>query len=343
MNAQTRPPLLHESRNRLAKVRVLLTERDTRTASLVHSVLFSFGFQTIKTITKMSDALDTLRNTPFDLIITEWALGEGAGIDLVQAIRRAKEEHVLRRDIPIIMLTAKADLESVNIARDAGITEFLVKPFTAATLSHRLIQVIDNPRGFVDAPGFVGPDRRRRENPNLDAERRARAEKAAAEGRPPPVEIALLPPNRELQKKIGEDLKAETVFSDQLIKAAQRNLENQETKFLDWAKEDVQQLEECYKQLYRKPNNAQFYKALMEAAYSIKSHAGIFGYHLGTEIAGNLVDYMEKHPQITPDGLTVLRKHIDTIAVIFNQKIKESTGIGHELLHSLQRLVSKFN
>jgi two-component system chemotaxis response regulator CheY len=338
MNAQNIS--LKESRNRLSNVRVMVADRNARTASLVHSVLFSFGFQKIQLFTRAEEALNTLRTSPFDLMITEWELAGSDGIELVKAIRQAKNELLLRRDIPIIMLTAKAELAAVHAARDAGITEFLVKPFTAATLSHRLVQVIDNPRIFIDAPNYTGPDRRRREGPPDTGERRGAEASTPSEA---PSDHTTLPPNRELQKKIGEDVKGDQLFTPRLIETAQKDLQKKEGAFLDWAKQDVESLEKSFAELRRNPQSREAYNALMQAAYTIKSQAGIFGYHLGTQVAGNLVEYMEKSPKLNNEGLTVLRKHIDTIAVIFHQKIKEPTsGVGRDLLSALQKLVSRF-
>ncbi len=48
-------------------------------------------------------------------------------------------------------------------ARDAGVTEFLVKPFTAHDLARRIAHVINKPRDFIETQDFFGPDRRRRQ------------------------------------------------------------------------------------------------------------------------------------------------------------------------------------
>jgi DNA-binding response OmpR family regulator len=63
--------------------------------------------------------------------------------------------------MPIIMLTGHSDRAHLDAARDRGVTEFLCKPVTARTILTRLETAIMNPRPFVDAPGFFGPDRRR--------------------------------------------------------------------------------------------------------------------------------------------------------------------------------------
>jgi DNA-binding response OmpR family regulator len=64
--------------------------------------------------------------------------------------------------IPIIMLTGKAERADVEAARDVGVTEFLVKPFSAKSLYERLVLVIENPRSFIISQTYVGPERRRR-------------------------------------------------------------------------------------------------------------------------------------------------------------------------------------
>jgi DNA-binding response OmpR family regulator len=59
------------------------------------------------------------------------------------------------------MLTAHSELPEVMAARDAGITEFVTKPVTPASLYRHIIAIIDHPRQFVRCGKFFGPDRRR--------------------------------------------------------------------------------------------------------------------------------------------------------------------------------------
>ena len=60
------------------------------------------------------------------------------------------------------MMTGFSSKIRVEQARDVGITEFLVKPFTSRDLYSRITQIIEKPRQFVDTGEFFGPDRRRR-------------------------------------------------------------------------------------------------------------------------------------------------------------------------------------
>jgi DNA-binding response OmpR family regulator len=86
------------------------------------------------------------------------------GIELTKLIRRDPASP--NRLAPIILVTGFSAVGRVGVARDAGITEFMVKPFSANDLAKRLAYVINKPRDFIDAPAYFGPDRRRRKNPD---------------------------------------------------------------------------------------------------------------------------------------------------------------------------------
>lgn len=315
---------------RLGKVKVLVVDRDARTASLVTSVLRAFGFTLIEVATDAAAVLAAMQKKSYDLIITEWHLASENGVQLVRAVRASPKNLTMRRDVPIIMLTAQSGIPSVKAARDSGITEFLAKPFSAKTLAARLIQVIDKPRNFIDAPGYVGPCRRRRGDPPGEEERRDR-----------PKTHVVLPPNIDLAELLGE-IKAADIFTEQLVQQAQEELQMQEAVFITWANDDIMELQRAFKLLDRDVQDLAARERMVQAAYGIKSQAGMFGYDLGTQVAGSLVEYLERHEQLDREQLTVLRKHIDTMAVIFQQKIKDAgREVGADLLDSLQKLVAK--
>lgn len=95
-----------------------------------------------------------------DIVITDWELGDVDGLELIRWIR--SNGNSPKRTVPIIIMTGYAAASRVSDARDQGVTEFLVKPFTANELARRLAYVIDHPRDFVETEQFFGPDRRRR-------------------------------------------------------------------------------------------------------------------------------------------------------------------------------------
>ena len=70
------------------------------------------------------------------------------------------------------MMTGFSSRLRVEQARDKGITEFLVKPFSSQDLYSRVVQIIEKPRQFVDAEEFFGPDRRRKIRTDYEGPRR---------------------------------------------------------------------------------------------------------------------------------------------------------------------------
>src|SRR3546814_16640478 len=76
------------------------------------------------------------------------------------------------------MVTAQSDEWKVMKARDAGVTEFLDKPFSAKTMARRITVVVENPRQFVRTDEFFGPDRRRHVISNYPGQDRSKELKA---------------------------------------------------------------------------------------------------------------------------------------------------------------------
>jgi two-component system chemotaxis response regulator CheY len=68
--------------------------------------------------------------------------------------------------VPIIMVTGRAERTFVMQARDAGVTEFVSKPVSAAKLLQRVGIVLTAPRVFIKSATYTGPDRRRRRDPD---------------------------------------------------------------------------------------------------------------------------------------------------------------------------------
>src|SRR5690606_31522864 len=100
-----------------------------------------------------------------------WHMTPINGIELTQNIRTGAQSS--GRMAPVILVTGYSALSRVSEARDAGVTEFLVKPFSANDLAKRLAYVINKPRDFVDCTDYFGPDRRRRDNADFNgADRR---------------------------------------------------------------------------------------------------------------------------------------------------------------------------
>lgn len=95
-----------------------------------------------------------------DVMITDWLMPEMDGPSLVKWVRN--HEYDLIRFLPIIVCSAYTSRDVVERSRDMGANEVIVKPVSAEKVASRLQYVIDKPRPYIKAPGFFGPDRRRK-------------------------------------------------------------------------------------------------------------------------------------------------------------------------------------
>lgn len=339
-----------EIRQKMGTIHILVADADYRILNIVRKVLKSFGFEHIHSAKDGSTAITMLRELSIDLLITEWPMEPMTGIDLVQFIRTSSDSP--QRDLPIIMLTGNADQKHVLYARDIGVTEFLVKPFTAKTLSHRIIQVIDNPRSFINAPNYVGPDRRRREPlPPGGQERRISQEALDATAidmgdhtvyQVRGEVVMVHAPNRDIRQKLGKEFDASEILNTQIVEKAQRELMQAQGEFIDWILVDLQRMERAYDKLRETPTDSNYLKEIKDIAFAVMSQAGTFNFSLGTEVGKSLHDFVEDVQSVTPNVLTVIRKHIDTIYVIFHKRLEgKDTGMREEVIGSLGALISK--
>lgn len=159
----------------LGAVRILVVDDNRQARELIKSVLASMGAQDIRYAMTAHDAFEQLRQEQIDLVILDQNLGAGGeGLALARRIRQDPTSP--NPFVAILMLTGHADVALVRAARDAGVNEFLAKPFNVAGLLKRLEALIFQPRVFVRTPNYVGPDRRRRANNGYEGvERRSRS------------------------------------------------------------------------------------------------------------------------------------------------------------------------
>jgi len=165
-----------DPRYNFSAMSVLIVEDNAFARKLVRDICRTFRFGEILVVESTEEALATIKTKRVDFIISDWDLGPAAkmdGLELTRHIRR--DPSGLDPYVPIIMLTAHADLTHVTRARDAGVTEFLAKPISPVLLLARLTHIIDHPRPFIRHGDYFGPDRRRRVAPFDGVERRGSA------------------------------------------------------------------------------------------------------------------------------------------------------------------------
>lgn len=144
----------------LKNLHVLLVEDHQGSRRLTRSMLNHLGVRNIEEAVDGTDALNLLQNGLPDIIICDWRMKPMDGLDFVKQVRAGESPGDI--SAPIIMLSAHAERQRVEVARDAGVNEFLVKPVSIGTLNERIVAVLKNSRDFIVSNDYVGPDRRRR-------------------------------------------------------------------------------------------------------------------------------------------------------------------------------------
>lgn len=160
----------------LAPVSVLVVDDNRAMRSITATVLSGLGVGRIYEAPDGERAFEMLRTEPIDLVVVDYKMAPMNGIEFVRLVRNHPGSACPY--IPIIMLTGHADRSRVLSARDAGVTEFMVKPITARALTDRIQTMIMKPRPFLRTASYFGPDRRRRNRPADEGGPRRRAEDA---------------------------------------------------------------------------------------------------------------------------------------------------------------------
>ncbi|WP_146208766.1 response regulator [Azospirillum sp. TSO22-1] len=148
---------------------VLLVDDSVWMRVILRQMLKSLGFSRIHEAEAGDAALALVDSAPPDIVLVDWDMKPMDGLELTRRLRRLPGE---ARYVPVIMISAYSTLGNVLAARNAGVNEFLVKPASPQTMYHHLVSVIERPRPFVEAPGYRGPDRRRRGASDDDTPRR---------------------------------------------------------------------------------------------------------------------------------------------------------------------------
>jgi two-component system chemotaxis response regulator CheY len=106
---------------------------------ILKNILKQVGFKRMEEAEDGAQALDMIKNADptFDLIIADWNMPKMTGIELLKAIRADPE----LKHLPVIMVTAEAQKSRVLEAVQAGVSNYIVKPFTAETVKGKLEQV----------------------------------------------------------------------------------------------------------------------------------------------------------------------------------------------------------
>ena len=137
---------------------ILVADPSPYMCMLANSMLRGFGANKAMDARSSIDAIEILTEQKIDILLCDGLLPPHGGLKLTQAIRRNVNNP--NRTVPILIMTSDTRESTVKKARDAGANMVVAKPMSPSSLYDRLSWIAFNPRNFVDAPSYFGPDRR---------------------------------------------------------------------------------------------------------------------------------------------------------------------------------------
>lgn len=154
-------------------VKVLIVETSPPLFDLLKGVLrfFTVQEQNIFAAYGVDEAFELFKKKNHDLVIVDWLENPDRGLHLTRKLRTGEETP--NPFVPVLMTAGSGHQNRVLRARDAGVSDYLVKPFTARTLALKLENIVEHPRSFVLSETYTGPDRRRRDLPFHGPDRRS--------------------------------------------------------------------------------------------------------------------------------------------------------------------------
>ncbi len=106
---------------------------------IIRNLLTQLGFEDVDDASDGGEALDRMNAKRYGLVISDWNMEPMNGLDLLKAIRSGNTSNA---QVPFIMVTAESKQSSVQAAKEAGVNNYIVKPFSADTLRLKLDSVL---------------------------------------------------------------------------------------------------------------------------------------------------------------------------------------------------------
>jgi two-component system chemotaxis response regulator CheY len=126
---------------------ILVVEDNRTMVRIVRNLLNLMGFRHVDEVFDGTSALAKLRSNPYGLVISDWNMAPVTGLMLLKAVRADPA----LKSIPFLMMTAETRVENVVAAKEAGVNNYIVKPFTGATLKAKIVATLESDRQLADA------------------------------------------------------------------------------------------------------------------------------------------------------------------------------------------------
>lgn len=120
-------------------MKILVVDDFATMRKVVRNLLKQGGYENVVEAEDGVAAMRALKNTKIDFIISDWNMPNMTGIELLKAVRADAEVG----NTPFLMVTAEALQENVIAAVKAGVSNYIVKPFTAEVLNEKITKIME--------------------------------------------------------------------------------------------------------------------------------------------------------------------------------------------------------
>ena len=118
---------------------VLIVDDYKTMLRVIRSLLAQLDIKDVEEAKDGTEAAEFLRAKKFDLVISDWNMEPMSGMELLKLVRGGKAGTV---NVPFIMITAESKVENIIAAKKEGVSNYIVKPFSAETLKSKIEAVM---------------------------------------------------------------------------------------------------------------------------------------------------------------------------------------------------------
>ncbi|WIO75637.1 response regulator [Porticoccaceae bacterium LTM1] len=118
-------------------MKILVVDDHESMRRIVKQILMDIGFTNIEMADDGATAYPMLLNGNFDFLVTDWNMPQMTGIDLLRKVR----SNDTLKTMPVLLVTAETKKEQIIAAAQAGVNDYVVKPFNAQTLKTKIERI----------------------------------------------------------------------------------------------------------------------------------------------------------------------------------------------------------
>ncbi len=119
------------------KAKILVVDDFSTLRRIIKNILKQLGYMNIEEAEDGVQAYNKLKNGGFDFLITDRNMPNMTGLELLEKVRATD----VTKELPVLMVTAEAEKENIIAAVQAGVSNYIVKPFTADVLKEKMEKI----------------------------------------------------------------------------------------------------------------------------------------------------------------------------------------------------------